>query len=274
MYKYKRCGLIYVLILMCMLFSGCKLNSYDEYYKQMETQYQEHEEQEIDITYDSMTVPGDAVFIENYGESVNSFLDNGNGYIKIRVLGAKVGKDMSTYETIQGYNTEFLEYLDKVNELSVINCDYDVSERTFISPVAGIETNIFFVELELYNPSDKERTVNFTGLDLLEYSSDDNSFKSLNVIDSVFYDKETSYGSDSAMYKIAPGETLSTVWIYVTPEKRITARKNFTDDSGEKKRMVSKTEEYDINSIYLRTDMTGKRELVSGESFVKLNFDE
>lgn len=261
-----------VLLLMCLacLLPGCGFSSYDDYYKQTEQQTQAVKEYEIE--HDARLVPQDVVFIENYGESVSVSTSGRQEPVTVTVLGAKCGGDMSTYESIEGYNPEFIKYLE--DPRSKCNFTYDASSKRFINLIRGVGTEIYFIEMEVYNPSSEEVEIAFNSMNVLEYNEEDRTFKDLDIIDAHYYDKVKIYGSKSAWYKIAPGETLRTVMLYVTTEKRIIRQRESFDGSGEKVVEATKTEEYDKGLIYLRPDLTGSYRIKPGEKFIRLKVDE
>lgn len=237
--------------------TGCTLARYEDYYAaSIEAQQKETSLVEELRSLACEPVPlNNSILLTQYGDEALSLVNGVKKPLHIRILNTHICEKLSEYNQLPDANPEFIDRLkSRPNTFA-----YDSGNDIFLCPITGVDTKIYMVSMELYNPSEQDIIVHPSSFKLYERNPSDNTVRRLNILEQYCYD------TDTGDILLTPGETVRTTLISVQPTRRIVTY-YWTADYMR----INETETIHPEEVYLRLSMTGSRKVLADEYFFKI----
>lgn len=261
---------VFLLISMSFVLMGsaCSVYTYDDYASYEAEKMSEAAENGVYYYTgaDEIYTVGDIVLIDECNTEATLILAKPSTYVKAEVTDAKIcrsSKDYLAYISERPWIPEMLN-----NDISS-GFKYDFNNNTFTHNTFGLDISLYIISMKFYNPTDSDQTIAFGGFRLMERDPKTGFFRRLNIPEAYFCASE-EYIEDSK-YTIAPGGTFETDLLSLQFSERILSRYQF---KGENASDIKDTEKYNEDSIYLRLNLSGRRDIQDDENFIKIKQTE
>ena len=245
--------------------SACSVYTYDDYatYEEKEViQTSEPEKKHFGTGVDDVYIAGDVVLIDEYNTEATVILPKPSTYVSAEVTDVKICRSS---KDCQAYINERPWIPERLNNDITTGFKYDVDTNTFTHNAFGLDISLYIISMRFYNPTDSDQTIPFVGFCLMERDPKTGFFKRLNIPEMYLCASEEDIENDR--YIMKPGETFETDLLSLQFSERILTTYKDTDTGFVR---IADTEEYDDYEVYLRLNLSGRKEIQGGENFIKI----